>query len=110
MRVIHPTGGPGQMLFEFARHWSRRSNTPARRSTERGKYVLVTKAIASLAKRGPATINAVASAGDRRRPTSVPICAGLFEARIPPDLRWADQCHRGLQRRLEHLIRLLGVR
>jgi DNA-binding MarR family transcriptional regulator len=54
-------GGPGQTLFEFVRHWSRRSNAPANRAGERnGRHVLVTEAIGAIAKRGPATINAVA--------------------------------------------------
>lgn len=53
--------GPGQTLFEFVRHWSRRSNTPANRSAEQsGRRVLVTEAVWTLSKRGPATINSVA--------------------------------------------------
>lgn len=55
------TGGPGQTLFEFIRHWSRRSSTPASRSMEQnGRYVLATEATDSLSKRAPATINSVA--------------------------------------------------
>lgn len=57
----HETGGPGQTLFEFIRHWSRRSSMPASRLAEQnGRYVLVTEAIGSLSKRAPATINSVA--------------------------------------------------
>lgn len=53
--------GPGQVLFEFVRHWSRRSNQDQSDSgAERGRLVLVTEAVQSVARREPATINAVA--------------------------------------------------
>lgn len=49
--------GPGQVLFAFVRHWSRRSLG----DTEQGRLVLVTEAVLALAGRGvAATVNAVA--------------------------------------------------
>jgi DNA-binding MarR family transcriptional regulator len=49
--------GPGQALFAFVRHWSRRSAAEA----EQGRLVLVTEAVHALAERGIApTVNAVA--------------------------------------------------
>jgi DNA-binding MarR family transcriptional regulator len=49
--------GPGQVLFAFVRHWSRRSSGEA---VERGRLVLVTEAVHALDRRGiPATVNAV---------------------------------------------------
>ncbi|MBL7258891.1 MarR family winged helix-turn-helix transcriptional regulator [Paractinoplanes lichenicola] len=51
--------GPGQVLFEFVRHWSRRSD--ATTAPEQGRLVLVAEAVHALEKRGlPATVNAVA--------------------------------------------------
>jgi DNA-binding MarR family transcriptional regulator len=47
--------GPGQTLFAFVRHWSRRSDTG-----DTGRDVLVTEAVRTLSVRGGATINAVA--------------------------------------------------
>ncbi|MBG0563717.1 MarR family winged helix-turn-helix transcriptional regulator [Actinoplanes aureus] len=48
--------GPGQVLFAFVRHWSRRSS-----EAEQGRLVLVTEAVHSLTRRGiEATVNAVA--------------------------------------------------
>jgi DNA-binding MarR family transcriptional regulator len=53
--------GPGQTLFEFVRHWSRRTAATDPRTAEQGRLVLVTEAIDSLTRRGePATINAIA--------------------------------------------------
>ncbi|PRX44920.1 DNA-binding MarR family transcriptional regulator [Prauserella shujinwangii] len=53
--------GPGQVLFEFVRHWSRRSPDTGVPGTERGRLVLVTEAVHSLNRRGTAaTVNAVA--------------------------------------------------
>ena len=49
--------GPGQVLFAFVRHWSRRSPAEA----EQGRLVLVTEAVHALTQRGvAATVNAVA--------------------------------------------------
>ncbi|WP_155370674.1 MarR family winged helix-turn-helix transcriptional regulator [Catellatospora vulcania] len=51
--------GPGQLLFGFVRHWSRRAAEDA--TAEQGRIVLVTEAVNSLVERDePATVNAVA--------------------------------------------------
>jgi DNA-binding MarR family transcriptional regulator len=53
--------GPGQVLFEFVRHWSRRWNAPGDgHAAQRGRHVLVTEAVRSVGSRGAATVNAVA--------------------------------------------------
>lgn len=53
--------GPGQVLFAFVRHWSRRSSALGPAAAERGRLVLVTEAVHSLDRRGvAATVNAVA--------------------------------------------------
>jgi DNA-binding MarR family transcriptional regulator len=54
--------GPGQMLFQFVRHWARRASALDPRTTaEQGRLVLVTEAVESLVRRGEAaTINAIA--------------------------------------------------
>ncbi|MGW1343287.1 MarR family winged helix-turn-helix transcriptional regulator [Kribbella sp. NPDC002412] len=52
--------GPGQVLFEFVRHWARRSHTADDGIAEQGRLVLVTEAVSSVAQRNPATINAIA--------------------------------------------------
>lgn len=53
--------GPGQVLFAFVRHWSRRSPAGDHRGAEQGRLVLVTEAVHSLTRRGvAATVNAVA--------------------------------------------------
>lgn len=53
--------GPGQVLFAFVRHWSRRSPDGEAGTAERGRLVLVTEAVHSLTERGvAATVNAVA--------------------------------------------------
>ena len=52
--------GPGQALFAFVRHWSRRSSATDHQA-EQGRLVLVTEAVDVLARRGTAvTVNAVA--------------------------------------------------
>ena len=49
---------PGHLLFEFVRHWSRR--TPES-GTAQGRLVMLVEAVQALTERGtPATINAVA--------------------------------------------------
>ncbi|KRA97512.1 transcriptional regulator [Devosia sp. Root685] len=54
------TMGPGELLFGFVRHWSRRAGSDAAMA-EQGRLVLVTEAVNSLVARGePATVNAVA--------------------------------------------------
>lgn len=53
--------GPGQVLFDFVRHWSRRSATGGRELADHGRLVLVAEAVRSLTERGAAaTVNAVA--------------------------------------------------
>ncbi|GID30638.1 MarR family winged helix-turn-helix transcriptional regulator [Paractinoplanes brasiliensis] len=54
--------GPGQTLFGFVRHWSRRLETgPHGADREQGRLVLVTEAVHALEQRGhAATVNAVA--------------------------------------------------
>jgi DNA-binding MarR family transcriptional regulator len=53
--------GPGQVLFGFVRHWSRRSVVSDPAATEQGRLVLVTEAVRSLTARAvSATVNAVA--------------------------------------------------
>ncbi|WP_378790244.1 MarR family winged helix-turn-helix transcriptional regulator [Nonomuraea fastidiosa] len=54
--------GPGQVLFAFVRHWSRRpALTGGGKVSEHGRLVLVTEAVHALARRGAeATVNAVA--------------------------------------------------
>ena len=53
--------GPGQLLFSFVRHWSRRSVSGDGTIAEQGRIVLVTEAANSLVERDePATVNAVA--------------------------------------------------
>lgn len=55
------TPGPGQLLFGFVRHWSRRSTAGDASIAEQGRLVLVTEAVAALVGRQkPATVNAVA--------------------------------------------------
>jgi len=53
--------GPGRVLFEFVRHWSRRAPAAGHQAAGQGRLVLVTEAVHSLAQRGiAATVNAVA--------------------------------------------------
>lgn len=52
--------GPGQVLFHFVRHWSRRS-VAADAGGEQGRFVLVCEAVHALNMRAaPATVNAIA--------------------------------------------------
>lgn len=52
--------GPGQVLFRFVRHWSRRPATWDS-GGEQGRFVLVSEAVHSLSQRGvPATVRAIA--------------------------------------------------
>jgi DNA-binding MarR family transcriptional regulator len=52
--------GPGQVLFAFVRHWSRRSASGDSAVAEQGRLVLVTEAVHSLVSRGvAATVNAI---------------------------------------------------
>ncbi|UGT55726.1 MarR family winged helix-turn-helix transcriptional regulator [Nocardia asteroides] len=52
--------GPGQSLFAFVRHWSRRSPAGDDELAERGRSVLVTEAVHALTHRGDqATVNAI---------------------------------------------------
>ncbi|MFC4561725.1 MarR family winged helix-turn-helix transcriptional regulator [Nocardiopsis mangrovi] len=56
-----PADGPGQALFSFVRHWSRRWNAPGdAAAAQQGRHVLATEAVHALSARGGATINAVA--------------------------------------------------
>lgn len=51
--------GPGQVLFEFVRHWSRRSDGDEQ-ATENGRLVLVTEAVDALTRRGlAASVSAI---------------------------------------------------
>lgn len=53
--------GPGQLLFSFVRHWSRRTAAGDAAIAEQGRLVLVTEAVASLFDSGQtATVNEVA--------------------------------------------------
>ncbi|MEW5808511.1 MAG: MarR family winged helix-turn-helix transcriptional regulator [Actinomycetota bacterium] len=53
--------GPGQLLFGFVRHWSRRSTASDGSIAEQGRLVLATEAVAALVHRKQAaTVNAVA--------------------------------------------------
>ena len=53
--------GPGQLLFGFVRHWSRRSTAGDNFVAEQGRLILAPEAVAALVGRGePATVNAVA--------------------------------------------------
>ncbi len=53
--------GPGQVLFAFVRHWSRRTSAADHKVAEQGRLVLVTEAVHSLAQRGiEATVNSIA--------------------------------------------------
>lgn len=53
--------GPGQVLFAFVRHWSRRSPAGDDAATEQGRHVLVAEAVGALTGRGiAASVNAVA--------------------------------------------------
>ena len=80
--------GPGQVLFAFVRHWSRRSSDAG---TEQGRLVLVTEAVHALERRGiAATVNAV---GDEigidqsgaSRLVGAATAAGFLAMRAPDD-------------------------
>lgn len=52
---------PGRLLFDFVRHWSRRTATGDSGLAEQGRLVLVAEAVGSLNERGEAaTVNSVA--------------------------------------------------
>lgn len=52
----------GRVLFEFVRHWWRRSNAPADRVAEQnGKYAIIIEAVDFLETREIATINSIAA-------------------------------------------------
>lgn len=52
--------GPGQVLFHFVRHWSRRP-VAGDAVAEQGRLVLACEAVHTLGQRGtPATVNAIA--------------------------------------------------
>lgn len=53
--------GPGETLFGFVRHWSRRAAAGDPSMAEHGRLVLVTEAVHTLTERGEAaTVNAIA--------------------------------------------------
>ncbi len=53
--------GPGQVLFSFVRHWSRRPPGSDPNGAEQGRLVLVVEAVHALNQRGTAaTINQIA--------------------------------------------------
>lgn len=55
------SNGPGQTLFQFVRHWARRTSALDPRTADQGRLVLVTEAVHSLTGRGElATVNAIA--------------------------------------------------
>jgi DNA-binding MarR family transcriptional regulator len=51
------SAGPGQVLFEFVRHWSRRTAPDV---AEQGRLVLVIESVYAVSGRRAATVNAVA--------------------------------------------------
>ncbi|MGZ0146937.1 MarR family winged helix-turn-helix transcriptional regulator [Kribbella sp. WER1] len=51
------SAGPGQVLFEFVRHWSRRTAPDV---AEQGRLVLVVESVYAVSGRRAATVNAVA--------------------------------------------------
>lgn len=53
--------GPGQVLFQFVRHWARRPVTTDS-GGDHGRLVLVCEAVHALSRQGtPATVNAIAN-------------------------------------------------
>lgn len=59
--VRSATSGPGQALFQFVRHWSRRWNEADRQDRARqGRDVLVVEAVHTLRHRHQVTVNDVA--------------------------------------------------
>ncbi|GAB3486427.1 MarR family winged helix-turn-helix transcriptional regulator [Nocardiopsis coralliicola] len=86
--------GPGQALFSFVRHWSRRPTAGDASIGEQGRLVAVTEAAAALAGREvPATVNAVADevgidqSGASRLIRSAVDAGYLTMARVPADGR-----------------------
>lgn len=60
-RNQQPNPGPGELLFTFVRHWSRRAAAGDPQTADQGRLVQVTEAVHALTGRGdPATVNAVA--------------------------------------------------
>jgi DNA-binding MarR family transcriptional regulator len=58
---VAESSGPGQMLFQFVRFWSRRwTGAGSGVDVERGRDVMVTEAVIVHSDRGGATINQVA--------------------------------------------------
>jgi DNA-binding MarR family transcriptional regulator len=51
------SAGPGQVLFEFVRHWSRRTAPDV---AEQGRLVMVVESVHAVSGRRAATVNAVA--------------------------------------------------
>lgn len=85
--------GPGQVLFHFVRHWSRR-DVAADAGGGRGRAVLVCEAVHALERhRIPATVNAVAhelgidQSGASRLITSATADGYLTRAAAPTDAR-----------------------
>lgn len=58
-RGPEPVGGPGEALFRFVRHWSRRSTSND--LGRQGRLVVVLEAVTTLAQHGDVTVNAIAS-------------------------------------------------
>lgn len=58
-RGPEPAGGPGEALFRFVRHWSRRSTSND--LALQGRLVVVLEAVNTLAQHGDVTVNAIAS-------------------------------------------------
>lgn len=84
--------GPGQVLFTFVRHWSRRSAVGDAGTAEQGRLVLVTEAVHSLMGRGaPATVNAVAHAiGIDQSGASRLIKSATEAGYLSMEASWAD--------------------
>lgn len=60
-RNQQPDPGPGELLFTFVRHWSRRAAAGDPGAADQGRLVQVTEAVHALTGRGEsATVNAVA--------------------------------------------------
>jgi DNA-binding MarR family transcriptional regulator len=51
------SAGPGQVLFEFVRHWSRRTAPDV---AEQGRLVMVVESVYAVSGRRAATVNAIA--------------------------------------------------
>lgn len=87
----HASDRPGQTLFEFIRHWSRKSNGPSNDAiAQNGRYVLVVEAVDSAAKRGSSTINGIAAEigidqSGASRLVKEAVLAGYLEMQASPD-------------------------